>query len=523
MKNNRVLTIATAFAMSLGLATAVFADKNLTILHTNDTHAHLIPFSDENHGTDKGGAVRRAGLIELIRREVKEPLLVDGGDISQGTTFFTLFKGEASFKVAKALGYDATTMGNHELDLDIEHLLELLDKTGLNLLGCNVAWPDGKKNVFKPYSIFVRNGLKIGVIGRIGKDNWEDCNIKITNKMKLLDDVETVRYYAKRIRPYVDVLIVISHSEVDNDRKLAASVAELDAVIAGHTHAVIQKPELIKHNADAGDYDNGLGGTLFTEAGEWGHYLGRIDLTVDEVNKKITKWDGQLIEVKPEHEAYASKKIKDLVEYYDQSRIRQVNRVIGHTAQEISYKKENRRTEQMQNGVFACEAMRYATKGDIGLINAKGVRTSVAAGDITVGNIHTMLPFDNTVIVVTLKGTEVQKMFDYMAASWGDPDATEISGATVELNLEEGKAYNIMIGGKPLDPNKEYRISTGSFVADGNCGGDHYFANPESMLDTGILMRDATIAYIEYLKEIPEVDIQTIKLVGKPKTKNLVK
>ena len=93
----------------------------------------------------------------------------------------------------------------------------------------------------------------------------------------------------------------------------------------------------------------------------------------------------------------------------------------------------------------------------------------------------------------------------------------------LEDDLDEGKAYNIMIGGKPLDLNKEYRISTGSFVADGNCGGDHFFANPESMLDTGIIMRDAQIAYIEYLKEVPEIDIQTIKLVGKPQKKNFVK
>ena len=516
MKNKGFIILSAVFAVVFGFSSAVFAERQLTILHTNDTHAHLIPFSDEKHGQDCGGAVRRAGLIEKIKQEGNEILLVDGGDMSQGTTFFTLFRGEACFSIAKAMGYDATTMGNHELDLGLETILATLDKTKQRLIACNVTWPDGKKHVFEPYAVFVRNGLKIGVIGRIGKDGWSDCNIKETSKMKLLDDLETVRYYAKRIRPYVDVLIAISHSEVENDRLLASSISELDAVIGGHSHAVIMTPELMKHNEKAGNYDNGLGGTLYTEAGEWGQYLGRLNFTVDEKNKKIVKWDGELIKVKPEHEAYAPKRIKDLVEFYNQSRLKQVSRVIGHTAKEITYNKSKRKTEVMQNGVFTCDGMRYATKSDIGLINAKGVRTNVPAGDISVGTIHTMLPFDNTVVVYTMKGSEIQKMFDYMASRWGDSvvDAIVVSGVKVELHLNEGSARNIVIGGQALEPEKEYRVCTGSFIADGNCGGDVFFANPTTMLDTGIIMRDALIAYVEHLKEIPQIDTDTIKLIG---------
>ena len=101
MINRRATFITALFAMAFGLSTAVYADKTLTILHTNDTHSHLVPFDSPEHGTNCGGAVRRAGLIEEIKKEGNEPLLLDGGDISQGTTFFTLFKGEASFKVAQ--------------------------------------------------------------------------------------------------------------------------------------------------------------------------------------------------------------------------------------------------------------------------------------------------------------------------------------------------------------------------------------------------------------------------------------
>ncbi len=509
---NKILKIALIFAVIISFAPAVFADKTLTILHTNDTHAHLIPYDDPSHGTNKGGIVRRAGLIEKIKQEVNEPLILDAGDIWQGTTFFTLFKGEASFKTAKAIGVDATTMGNHELDLGIEHLLEMIDKTQIRLLGSNVVWPDGKKHVFQPYAIFIRNGLKIGVIGRIGHDNWSDCNIKETNKMKLLDDIENIRETAKRIRPYVDLVIVISHAEVETDRKLAASVSEIDVVVGGHTHSKIMKPELIKHNEIAGDYDNGLGGTLFTEAYEWGHYLGRIDLTVDD-NKKITKWDGKLIEVLPEHEVYAPKSIKDLVEYYDQTRIKMVNRVIAHSEKGLPYEKDLRSKVMRPAGIFTCEGLKYITKADIGMVNAKGVRCDIAAGDIKVGNIHTMLPFDNEIIVVTLKGDQVQKMFDHAAKIWNKQSSTVVAGATGELHLTEGKATNIKVNGQPLDSNKNYTIAVTSFIADGNDGGDVFFAKPESMKGSGILMRDAVISYAESLKEIPEITYEPFKIV----------
>lgn len=512
MRNKFRFCLSTVMAVALAITSQAFADTTITILHNNDTHAHIVPFDDANHGTNCGGAVRRAGLIELIKKEVKEPLLLDAGDISQGTTFFTLFRGEASFSVAKQLGYSATTMGNHELDLGIERTLEVLDKTGMRLLSCNVKWPDNRY-VFEPFAVFVRNGLKIAVIGRTGSDAWGDCNIKETNKMKLLDPIESVRATAKRIRPYVDLIAVISHSEVAQDRLLAASVSEVDIVVGGHTHEIVRKPELIKHNDKAGDYDNGLGGTLFTEAGEWGHYLGRVDITVDEKTKKITKYDGELIEVRPEHEQFAPKAIKDLVDYYDQSRLKQIGRVIGHTAKEIEYNKDLRWKKMLPACIFTCEAMRYASKGDIGLINARGVRANIPEGDITVGDIHTMLPFENTVVVVTLKGSDVQKMFDYLAQNYGHLDAYETAGVTADMYVEEGKAKNIKINGEPLDENKEYRVSTGSFIADGNLGADVFFANPVSIFDTGIVMRDAQIAYTEHVKEVPDFDYQPLNFI----------
>ena len=512
MRNKTKYTVLTLFMSVIMGFSPLFADTKVTILHTNDTHAHLIPYDEPDHGTDCGGIVRRAGLIEQIKKEGNNPLILDAGDIFQGTAFFTLFRGEASFKTAKAIGIDATTMGNHELDLGIEHLLAMLDMTHLNLLACNVVWPDGKRYVFKPYDVFVRNGIKIGVIGRVGHDNWAECNKKVTNKMKLLDDIETVRATAKRIRPYVDLLVVISHAEVGNDRKMAASISEIDIVIGGHSHTKIMTPELIKHDKTAGNYDNGLGGTLFTEAYEWGHFLGRVDLIFDD-NKKLKGWDGGLIKVLPEHEAYAPRLIKDLVNYYDHRRINLMNKVIAHSKNGLPYDKKLRTKKMCPAAIFTCDSLRYVTKADIGMVNAKGVRCSIDPGDIKIEHIHTMLPFDNTISVITLTGEEVQKMLDHAAKIWDKLSSTIVTGVSGELYVDENKAKNIKINGQPIDPKKEYTIAVTSFLADGNDGGDVFFAKPVSMKDVGIVMRDAVIEYMEYLKEIPTIDYEPLKIV----------
>ena len=514
MLNKKYINITLLFAVFFGFVSTVFADKNLTILHTNDTHAHLIPFDDPDHGKDCGGLVRRSGLINLIKKDVENPLILDAGDIFQGTTFFTLFKGEACYRTAKAIGVDATTMGNHELDLGIEHLLSIIDKTGMKVLASNVVWPDGKKHVFQPYAVFVRNGIKVGVIGRVGHDNWSECNIKVTNKMKLLDDIENIRETAKRIRPYVDLLVVISHADVGNDRKLAASISEIDIVIGGHSHIKIMNPELIKHNETAGNYDNGIGGTIFTEAYEWGHYLGRIDLTFDD-NKRITKWGGELLEVKPEYEAYATKGIKDLVEYYDQSRIKQMSRVIAHSEKGLPYDKKLRVKKMCPAGIFTCESLRHATNSDIGIVNAKGVRSGIPAGDVKVDDVQTMLPFDNTLSVVTLKGSEVLKMCDHMAKIWEKKSSTVVAGLSGELYPDECKAKNVKVNGQPVDPDREYTIAVTSFIVDGNDGGDVFFAKPVSMRDTGIIMRDAVISYMEQIKELPNIDYEPMQIIRK--------
>ena len=126
-----------------------------------------------------------------------------------------------------------------------------------------------------------------------------------------------------------------------------------------------------------------------------------------------------------------------------------------------------------------------------------------------------MLPFDNTLSVVTLKGSEVLKMCDHMAKIWEKKSSTVVAGLSGELYPDECKAKNVKVNGQPVDPDREYTIAVTSFIVDGNDGGDVFFAKPVSMRDTGIIMRDAVISYMEQIKELPNIDYEPMQIIRK--------
>jgi len=512
MKNN-----FKAAAMLLAFVTLFFlpvdAATRLTILHTNDTHSRMLPFDSKQHGPDCGGIVRRSGLIEHIRSQEGEILLLDAGDILQGTPFYSIFKGEACYRTAKACGYDATTLGNHELDNDLGNLQARLAETGMRLLCCNVFFAGTRRPVFAPYHVFVRNGLKIGVIGSIGNEAWEDIDRKIRAPMALQDQTEAVRITARRIRPYVDLVILLSHAGIEFDEQIAAAVAEIDLLIGGHTHVELNQPKLVANKAEAGTCNNGLNGTLVAQAGEWGHFVGRIDLLIED-DRRIASWSGSLIKVSPQFEHLAPAGLVKMVSDYDQTLQKIMNEVLGQAPADLNFPKDERKKALLPMGSFIAAGMRDAAGSDICIVNSGAIRTDLKAGELTRGEIYEAVPYDNTVVTFAMSGAAVQKMLDFVAANFGDPDGYQFAGVTGVLDRKNGRAENIMIGGEPLSPARTYRVSTSSFMANGNIAGDKLFADPQKIEDSGVFMRDAVEGLLKKLGTLPDYRELPFKLQG---------
>ena len=263
--------------------------KHLTILHTNDVHSYIDPFP-ANHpkNPNMGGVARRAAMIEMIRKENPNALLLDAGDIFQGTPYFNYYGGELEFKLMSMMKYDAATMGNHDFDNGIDGFYSQLPHASFEFVSANYDFRntvlDGK---VKPYTILHKNGIKVGVFGLgIGLDGLVDKkNYKETvyhDPVLVSQDIVRILKQEKKC----DLVICLSHlgykykDEPDKicDLKLAGLTQDIDLIIGGHTHTFLDKPTVIK-NAIGQD-------VLVNQVGCYGINLGRIDFYLDSTTNK---------------------------------------------------------------------------------------------------------------------------------------------------------------------------------------------------------------------------------------------
>ena len=278
---------------AVGLAINNFScssHKIITILHTNDIHSHIEPFSkDHSEFPNKGGFERRATLISEIRRQNPNTLLFDAGDIFQGTPYFNFYGGEIEFKLMSMLGYDAVTIGNHDFDNGIDGLDKQLPNAKFDIISSNY---DFKNTILESkvsdYKIYNKSGVKIGVFG-LGIELEGLVSKDLYKETKYLDPIEIANETAKKLKETenCDIVICLSHLGYKyekfpnkvSDLNLAKSTKNIDLIIGGHTHTFMNKPVIVKNNVE--------NDVLINQVGCFGLYLGRIDFSFDSDNNKI--------------------------------------------------------------------------------------------------------------------------------------------------------------------------------------------------------------------------------------------
>ena len=260
--------------------TVAFGQKSIVILHTNDTHSRIepVPESDRIAG-NKGGVVRRMNYIEQVRKENKNVLLFDAGDFLQGTPYFNLFKGEVETEAMNMMRYDAVTLGNHEFDYGLEALEKVVRRAKFPIISSNYDFSGTPlNNLIKPYLIFKKDGVKIGVIainiqpkGLIASGNYDG--------MKFLQPERVANELALKLKTTdrCDMVICLSHLGYTGDQRLAAQTRNIDIIIGGHSHTNMKTPDMLK-NIDNKEV------LVFQTAGR-GIYVGRIDVELDKVKK----------------------------------------------------------------------------------------------------------------------------------------------------------------------------------------------------------------------------------------------
>jgi len=287
MQNRRHFIKTTAASAAFvglgGLSLSAFntpKDKRITILHTNDVHSQIEPLPNNHYKyPGLGGFARRATQIDSIRKENKHTLLLDAGDIFQGTPYFNYFGGELEFKLMSMLGYDLATLGNHDFDNGINGFYKQLPNANFDFVSANYDFSntilEGK---VKPYKIFVKDGIKIGVFG-LGVELEGLVTPTLYKETKYLDPVTISQDIAKELKEvqHCDLIICLSHIGYHykknpnkiSDLQLARQTKDIDLIIGGHTHTLLPKPTVEKNSAGEN--------VLINQCGKSGVYMGQID------------------------------------------------------------------------------------------------------------------------------------------------------------------------------------------------------------------------------------------------------
>lgn len=273
----RETALTTGALMASSLAGAAPVDTALTILHTNDVHSHLDPFPmDGSRNQGLGGVAARSSLIKDIRAEADQVLLLDAGDIFQGTPYFNLYKGEPEIKAMSKMGYDAATMGNHDFDAGIENFANQLQHASFPIVICNYDFTGTPmENNYRPYTILQKGKQKIGILGvGIELDGLVPANLYGNTVYK--NPVESANATAELLRRQkCDFIICLSHlgdkyeENKVSDEILAKESYDIDLIIGGHTHRFFPQPR---------KYQNRKGGDVLVNQVGWGGLqLGRLD------------------------------------------------------------------------------------------------------------------------------------------------------------------------------------------------------------------------------------------------------
>jgi 5'-nucleotidase/UDP-sugar diphosphatase len=414
--------------------------RSLTILHTNDLHARISPL--ENH---HGGFAYLAAAIRQERQGCQECILLNAGDLVQGTPVSTIFRGLPIYEISNLLGFDAATLGNHEFDYGWLQVRRFLELAKYPIVSSNLV--NGQGQWFtKPWVILHVNGLRVAIIGALTE------TLKTLTTPKLIEDwhplplVETTRRYAAELKDRSDLIILLGHITAAEERALLDSVPEIPVIVSGHVHSGMTEA-LQEH------------GRIQVRVKSYGEELGRLDLKVDTTTKAPVSWSWKRIsidsaQIKPAADVAA------LVRHWEGEVAAQVDQPLAVSKRQFTKPEVKRLIEQ---------ALREETGTDFAWMNQGGVRDILPEGQLLVRHIWNIMPFDNRVVIGAFLGKQLPPH---------------------------------ILGGRTVEPEREYTLAVSDYTAANQ-------ETQENLRSTGLefprdagLMRDLLIDWFRKKKVI---------------------
>ena len=389
------------------LATAGWAQntRHLTILHTSDLHARFLPDAQ-----GKGGFAYVAAAIRKEKESCRDCLVLDAGDIVQGSPASTLFRGLPSYEVVNHFGIDVSTLGNHEFDYGWKRIYDFTSTASFPIVCANVTDDQGRFLTGKPYTIVNVNGIRIGIIGilmGVLLDGFTTPDL--VGPWKIANPVETARTYARQLQDRTDLIIALSHITTAEMDEMLTKAPEVSVIIAGHEHAGLETMRRVEDRVGV-------------RVKSYGRELGRLELDVDMAQRKVVQAEWKRIAISDK--ITPAPDVAKLVGEWEEKVAKIVDEPIGESARAFS---------NAEVKVLLERVMRDTTGADFAFMNLGGVRDVLPRGRILARNVWNIMPFDNRVMIGRFKGKDLPA---------------------------------VVTKGKTIEPEKEYTLAVSDFTAE---------------------------------------------------------
>ncbi|TGR71923.1 LysM peptidoglycan-binding domain-containing protein [bacterium M00.F.Ca.ET.194.01.1.1] len=506
-----------AITLSAG---AALADYELNILHINDFHSRIESInkfdstcSAEEEGKNEcfGGAARLLTAINQTRDALKaggkNVLLLNAGDNFQGSLFYTTYKGTVEAEMLNAMKFDAMTVGNHEFDDSEDGLAGFLDKVQFPVVTANVVATAASKigDRVKPSIVLEVGGQKIGIVGAVANDTAELAtpgpNITIA------EDVAKISEQVQKLKQDgVDKIIALTHVGYPRDLEFIAKIPDVDVVVGGHSHTLLSNTDQKAEGPYPTLVDNPGGYKVpVVQAGQYSKYLGDLKVVFDDNGVvKESKGDPILVDSSFKPDEATLKRIDELKAPIEALKAK----VVGTSEGPIEGDRKICRVKECSMGNLVADATLARVKDQgvtIAFANSGGLRSSIDGGDVSMGEVLTVLPFQNTVATFQLKGEDIRAALENGVSQIDDGagrfmqvsgmkysfDRSKPAGSrVVSVEVKEGDAF------VPLDPAKTYIVAANNYVRTGGDGFKVFATKAINAYDFGPNLEEAVASYI---------------------------
>ena len=461
------VVLSTTITVILGLQ-----DTTIQIYHTNDIHGYAVETLDDDGTPEHIGYARMKSYIDA--QPVEHKLIVDAGDVLQGQSFATITRGESMARLVQGMSVDVMVPGNHDFDYGYTRLLELKEQYALPIYAENIK-KDGK-NLFDGYVVKKFGRVKVGILGITTPEVPVKTSPKNVEGLTFGNAQEILYSAAERVyalkKQKCSVIIAVMHMGDEaylepNSLQIAEFLPDIDIIIDGHSHTELENMK--------------VNNTVIASTGEYMENLGVLTLHLK--GKRLQSIDAQLIPAADFKDVEPDAKISALIDAINADIEPILQEVVMESPARLEGERDIIRTQSTNLGRIVAESMRLETGAELAITNSGGIRATVEPGPVTKGELVSVLPYGNMVMMIEATGAEIVETLNNVMIL-GEGSFPQFTGMTVEATLETGKESNgteyqyckvkrVLVDGAEIDPNKTYTVAINDFIF---TGGDNYMS-----------------------------------------------